>query len=138
MEYENALVQSLWPLGLYLMLVTFLVLAMLIGPSLLGGKRRARAKNDPYESGIVPATSAGHFRIPIPFYLMAIFFVIFDLEAVFLFAWAIALETAGWAGFIEAVIFILVLLAALVYLWRLGALDWRTPRQKRDLEDTSS
>lgn len=136
MEYAGELVQSLWPLGLYLFLVTGLILAMLIGPALLGGKRRARATNEPYESGVVPATPSGHFRIPIPFYLMAIFFVIFDLEAVFLFAWAIALKPAGWTGFIEAVVFILVLLAALVYLWRLGALDWRTPRQKRDLERT--
>lgn len=60
------------------------------------------------------------------------FFVIFDMEAVFLFAWAVALRESGWAGFIEAAIFIAVLLAALLYLSALGALDWRTRRQIRD------
>lgn len=135
MEYAGELVQSLWPLGLYLLLVVMVILAMLIVPALLGGKRNARATFDPYESGIVPATANKHVRIPIPFYLMAIFFVIFDLEAVFLFSWAISVRETGWAGFIEALIFILILLAALVYLWRLGALDWRTARQKRDLEN---
>lgn len=136
MEYADELVQSLWPLGLYLLLVVIIIMAMLIVPHFLGTKRNARATFEPYESGIVPATQDKHFRIPIPFYLMAIFFVIFDLEAVFLFSWAISVRETGWAGFIEASIFILILLAALVYLWRLGALDWRTSRQKRDLQRT--
>jgi NADH-quinone oxidoreductase subunit A len=73
--------------------------------------------------------------MPIPFYLFAIFFVIFDLEVVFLFAWAVAVKETGWLGFTEALIFILILFAALIYLWRLGALDWRTQRQKLDLRN---
>jgi NADH-quinone oxidoreductase subunit A len=60
------------------------------------------------------------------FYLVAMFFVIFDLEAVFVIAWALAARPLGWAGYIEILIFIGVLMAALVYLWRLGALDWGT------------
>jgi NADH-quinone oxidoreductase subunit A len=59
------------------------------------------------------------------FYLVAMFFVIFDLEAVFIFAWAIAVRETGWNGYAEAMLFITVLLATLVYLWRVGALDWR-------------
>ncbi len=74
-----------------------------------------------------------HFRMPIPFYLFAIFFVIFDLEVVFLFAWAVAVKETGWLGFSEALIFIIILFVALIYLWRLGTLDWRTERQKFEL-----
>jgi NADH-quinone oxidoreductase subunit A len=65
-------------------------------------------------------------RLSAKFYLIAVFFVIFDVEAVFLFAWAVAFRELGWAGYIEAVIFIAILGAALGYLWRQGALDWGT------------
>jgi NADH-quinone oxidoreductase subunit A len=66
------------------------------------------------------------------FYLVAMFFVIFDLEAVFLYAWAVAVRELGWAGYAEAIVFIVVLLVGLAYLWRQGALDWgTTARMKR-------
>ena len=110
-----------------------LVCAMLLLSHLLGARRRDKATDDPFESGIVSVGSA-RFHITIPFYLVAILFVIFDLEAVFLFAWAIALRDAGWPGFIEAVVFIVILIAALVYLWRIGALDWKLERPKRASE----
>jgi NADH-quinone oxidoreductase subunit A len=64
-------------------------------------------------------------RLSAKFYLVAMFFVIFDLEAVFLFAWAVSVRETGWAGYAEAAVFIAVLLATLVYLSRVGALDWR-------------
>ena len=64
-------------------------------------------------------------RFSAKFYLVAMFFVIFDLEAVFLFAWAVAVRETGWAGYVEVLLFITVLLATLAYLWRVGALDWR-------------
>lgn len=96
----------------------------------LGERHKAHARNEPYESG-VEATGTARLRLSAKFYLVAMFFVIFDLEAVFIVAWAIGLMELGWAGYIEIVIFIGVLLAALVYLWRLGALDWgpQTARQ---------
>ena len=106
---------------------------MLLLSHLLGGRRRDRATNEPFESGIVSVGSA-RFHVTIPFYLVAILFVIFDLEAVFLFAWAIALREAGWPGFIEVVVFITILIAALIYLWRIGALDWKLERPKRTSE----
>jgi NADH-quinone oxidoreductase subunit A len=66
------------------------------------------------------------------YYLVSVFFVVFDLEAVFLFAWAGAAREAGWAGYCEVLLFVGVLAAALVYLWRVGALDWaRKPRGSR-------
>jgi len=134
MTYGEELISHIWPLSLFLIMVGGLIVLMLTLPALLGGKRVSRAVNEPYECGIVPVGST-HFRMPIPFYLFAIFFVIFDLEVVFLFAWAVAVKETGWLGFTEALIFILILFAALIYLWRLGALDWRTSRQKLDLRN---
>ena len=131
MSYGASMILDLWPMILYLTLLIGLIAMMLIGPYFLGSRRNARATGEPYECGIVPVGTA-QYRVPIPFYLFAIFFVIFDLEAVFLFIWAISVRETGWAGFIEAFIFIAILLVALFYLWRLGALDWRTLRQKQD------
>jgi NADH-quinone oxidoreductase subunit A len=134
MTYGEELISHIWPLALFLVMLCGLIVLMLTLPALLGGRRVSRAVNEPYECGIVPVGST-HFRMPIPFYLFAIFFVIFDLEVVFLFAWAVAVKETGWLGFTEAFIFILILFAALIYLWRLGALDWRTQRQKLDLRN---
>jgi NADH-quinone oxidoreductase subunit A len=89
----------------------------------LGQRHKDRATGEPYESGIVP-TGGARLRLPVKYYLVAMLFVIFDLEAVFLFAWAVAAREAGWTGYISAAVFIGVLLAALVYLWRAGALEW--------------
>lgn len=90
---------------------------------ILGQRHSERATNEPYEGGITPTGSA-RVRLSAHFYLIALFFVIFELEAVFLFAWAVAARELGWMGYIEALVFIGILLAALVYLWRIGALDW--------------
>jgi NADH-quinone oxidoreductase subunit A len=107
--------------------------------SVLGERHSQKATGEPYESGIV-STGSARLRLSADFYLVAMFFVIFDLEAVFLVAWAVAARQAGWAGYIEVLIFIGILGAALVYLWRIGALDWgamgRTTRGNR--QDRSS
>lgn len=131
MAYETALIDHLWPIIIFLILLIGLIGVMLIVPFLLGSRRKARATGEPYESGIVPVFQ-DNYKVPIPFYLFAIFFVIFDLEAAFLFAWSISIREAGWLGLIEASVFIFILFVALIYLWRLGALDWRTQRQKAD------
>lgn len=115
---------TLGNLAFYAALVIGLCVAFLGLSFVLGQRTRLRpATVEPYESGIV-GTGSTAFRLSSKFYLVAVFFVIFDLEAVFIFAWAVAAREAGWAGYIELLIFILILLAALVYLWRLGALDW--------------
>jgi NADH-quinone oxidoreductase subunit A len=119
---------DLWPLAIYLAIVLALVVAMLGLSFVLGQRHHERATDSPYESGILSQGSA-RVRLPAQFYLVAMFFVIFDLEAVFLFAWAIAVREAGWAGYSVAFVFIAVLLATLVYLWRVGALDWRQGRR---------
>jgi len=124
---------ELTPFLIYFAAVLVVVVTML-GLSYILGQRVSRPSKDlPYESGIVSVGSA-HFRISVHFYLPAILFIIFDLEVVFLFAWAVAVRESGWPGFIEICVFILILLAALFYLWRIGALDWRTQTQRRELK----
>lgn len=103
---------------------------MLLVSSIAGGRDWGRAKNDPFESGVVSSGGA-HIRFSAKFYLVAMFFVIFDVEALFLYAWAVSVREDGWAGFIEVTIFVVVLLVGLVYLWRLGALDWAPEARKR-------
>lgn len=119
------IVPSTWPLLAYFFIVAALVASMLIFSWLLGERARQRSTAEPYESGIAPTGSA-RIRLDIKFYMVAMLFVIFDVEAAFIYAWAVALRELGWAGFVEAAVFILVLFAALVYLWRMGALDWGT------------
>ena len=114
---------SMWPLGLYFLLVLLLVGGMLLVSYLLGQRHREPATNAPYEGGIASEGSA-RVRLSAKFYLIAMFFVIFDLEAVFLFAWAVAARALGWPAFWEVVVFVGILAAVLVYLWRVGALDW--------------
>lgn len=119
-----------WSFATFLLAVAALCSFMLGASYLLGGRDWGRAKNEPFESGVVSVGSA-RLRFSAKFYLVAMFFVIFDVEAVFLFAWAIAARDVGWAGFVEVFIFIAVLLAGLFYLWRIGALDWAPASRAR-------
>jgi NADH-quinone oxidoreductase subunit A len=114
---------GLWPLGAYFILVVILLAVMLFLSYVLGEKHKEQATDEPYEAG-APIIGTARQRLTAKFYLVAMFFVIFDLEAVFIVAWALTARSLGWAGYIEILIFIGVLLAALIYLWRLGALDW--------------
>ncbi len=103
---------------------TFLLIAGMLGASyLLGGVRSGRAMDEPFESGILPVGQA-RLRLPVQYYVIGMFFVIFDMEAVFVFSWAIVVRPAGWAGYIGILLFLAVLLATFAYLWRVGALDW--------------
>ena len=120
-----------WALVVYVAAV-FAIVGLMLGFSwVLGGRSHGRAKAEPFECGMVPVGDA-RVRISAKFYLMAMFFVIFDLEAVFLYAWAVSVRQSGWAGFAEALIFIVVLLAGLLYLWSLGGLDWAPTRERID------
>jgi len=125
----------LWPLVVYFAAVLLLVIAMLTLSQIFGARARRQPDALPYESGMVPTGSA-RSRFDVLFFLNAMFFVIFDLETMFVIAWAIAFPELGWAGYIEIVIFILVLFFALVYLWRQGALDWTTRRERIQYEQS--
>src|SRR3954469_22060421 len=121
---------NLWPLAVYLVIVSTLVVAMLGLSFVLGERHHNRATGSPYESGILSQGSA-RVRLSAKFYLVAMFFVIFDLEAVFIFAWAISVRETGWTGYAEAFVFVFILLVTLAYLWRVGALEWGSDRFKR-------
>ena len=117
-------------LVLYIALVIGLCVVMLGLSWVLGERTRyTRATLDPYESGIVHVGFA-RYRFSAKFYLMAMFFVIFDLEAVFVYAWAVSARESGWPGYIEMLVFLVILVAGLAYLWRLGALDWAPKPRK--------
>ena len=121
---------SLWPLLVYFALVLALVVSMIVLSSLLGQRHQERATGEPYESGIV-STGSARLRLSANFYLVAMLFVIFDVEAVFIIAWALVVRDVGWSGYIGIVLFIGILALALLYEWRQGALDWVTPRLRR-------
>jgi NADH-quinone oxidoreductase subunit A len=114
---------ALWPLVVYAAAVLALVATMLTVSWLLGQRHGGRETGEPYESGIAPTGSA-RLRFSANFYVIAMFFVIFDLEVAFIVAWAVAIRELGWPGYVGALLFIGVLLSALLYEWKLGALDW--------------
>jgi NADH-quinone oxidoreductase subunit A len=118
-----------WPLVAYCAAVLVLVGGMTAVSFVLGQRHTGKATIQPFESGIVTVGYA-RYRVPVKFYLVAMFFVIFDLETVFIFAWAVAFRDVGWAGYIDMLAFVGVLVAALIYLWRLGALDWGPLRER--------
>lgn len=114
---------ELLPFAVYFGAVVLLVLTMLGLSWLLGQRRANKATNLPFESGVVPVGSS-QIQLSVEFYLIAIFFVIFDLETVFIFAWAVAFFELGWEGYAAIMVFIVVLAVALIYELRSGALDW--------------
>jgi len=128
----------MWPLAVYFLAIVVIVSVMLGLSYVLGERKPGREQSEPYESGMA-TTGPGRVRLTARFYLIAMFFVIFDLEVVFLIAWAVSARELGWLGYIEIVIFSSVLLAALIYLLRVGALDWapNTMRRRREVEKDS-
>jgi NADH-quinone oxidoreductase subunit A len=112
-----------WPLVVYFVFVVVLVAAVLVVSYLLGQRHSEPATGETYEGGIVAEGSA-HVRFSMRYYLVAMFFVVFDLEAVFVYAWAGAARELGWPGYWAVVLFVATLAAALLYVWRVGALDW--------------
>lgn len=121
--------EAYWPIGVYFAAIVLLTAAMLVLSYLLGQRHHDRATGSPFESGIVSEGSA-HVRLSAKFYMIAMFFVIFDLEAIFLFAWAVAVRELGWHGYFEVLVFVGILVIALGYLWRIGALDWTSQRKR--------
>jgi NADH-quinone oxidoreductase subunit A len=113
----------IWPLFLYGLIVLSLV-GIMIGLSyFLGQRHKERATDDPYEGGILSHGSA-RIRFSSQFYLIAMLFVIFDVETIFIFSWAIAFRELGWYGYAGVMVFIILLVVVLIYEWRVGALDF--------------
>lgn len=126
---------------LELLVYTILVVGMaciIIGLShFLGKPTRNKVKDGPYESGVAP-TGAAHVKTSIPYYLVAIFFLMFDVEMAFLFAYAMGVRELGWDGFVKVLIFIGFLAGGLAYIWLRGGLQWRHPSKKVPSNHSSS
>src|SRR5437763_16472900 len=110
-------------LGVFILAtLAFAVIAVIIS-TLLGPKNPSPTKSQPYECGIVPAETARR-RLPIGFYLTAMLFIVFDVEAIFIYPWAVLVRQLSVNGLIEMGIFIAVLALTLLFVWRKGALEW--------------
>ena len=129
-DSQSALLQELWPLAVYVAAAFGLVVSMIGLSYLLGERRTGRARGEPYESGLAP-TGTAWIRFDIKYFLVAVFFVIFDVESIFVFAWAVVARDAGLEAYLAIAIFIGVLMAALCYLWRMGALEWGEMKRDR-------
>ena len=126
---------SPWEPGVFSLVVFGLMIMALIAlllfvASYLGQRTTNSEKFRPYESGVIPTGSA-RLRYPVPFYLVAIFFLLFDVEGAYIFSWAIAWEELGWAGWLQISFFITVLILGLAYIWNKGGLEWGPTRAKK-------
>lgn len=101
------------------------VITMLVLASILGPKNKTATKQLPFECGSVSVGDVGQQRFNVRFYLVAMLFILFDIEVIFLYPWAVSLETIGWFGYVQMLIFIVVLSVGLLYVWRKGVLDWK-------------
>ena len=113
------------PLFIFLGAVVVFGLLALFVPAFLAGSRESAAKDLPYECGIVPRSPA-HRRFSVSFYRTAMLFIIFDVEAIFIYPWAVILRGLRWFGIAEMAVFVAILLVALGYVWKKGALEWGT------------
>jgi NADH-quinone oxidoreductase subunit A len=111
------------PIGLQIVAAALLAGALLGLSTFLGHPRKSRTDMSPYECGVDPIEPAGK-RYTVRFYMVAMLFILFDIEAAFLYPWAVVFRDLGLPGFLEMVAFIGVLLVGYLYCWRRGALDW--------------
>jgi NADH-quinone oxidoreductase subunit A len=111
------------PVVIMLLLAAATAAGMLVATSVIGPKKKFADKMEPFECGESPIVSPKQ-RFSVKFYLVALFFVIFDIEAVFVYPWAVLFRDLGLFGFIEMMIFITILAIGLLYVWRRGALEW--------------
>lgn len=109
---------------LILLLAAMILSAVLVGVStFIGYQRPSRTKQQAYECGVTPTGDARE-PVSVKFYLVAMVFILFDVEAIFLYPWAFVYRSLHWFGFIEMLMYILILLVGYIYLWKKGALDW--------------
>jgi NADH-quinone oxidoreductase subunit A len=120
---------SFYHVAIYSLVSVILIGGLLLAAWWLGAKRTSVVKQMPYESGVAPSGSA-RLAWPVPFYLIAIFFIVFDVEAAFIFTWAVAWDLLGITGLVQITVFIVILFAGLVWLWVKGGLDWGPSRER--------
>jgi NADH-quinone oxidoreductase subunit A len=122
---------GVFSLVVFTVLVMLFIASQLFLAAWLGEKKKSPEKSRPYECGIIPTGSAS-FRYPVPFYLVAIFFLIFDVEGAFILTWAVVYREVGLAGYAQMSFFIVLLLAGLFYIWKQGGLDWKEAYNRAD------
>ncbi len=115
--------ETLFPIIFLVAFATFIALVMVVVSVVLGRRTKSGAKGDPYESGIEPLGDTKQ-RFPVKFYLIAVLFILFDIEVVFLYPWAVIYQKLGMFGFIEILVFIIILLVGYFYILGKGALKW--------------
>ena len=128
MNPSGGAAMTLWPLALYVGAAVIIIAAILL-VSRFSGERRTDRTPVPYESGL-PPTGSTHIHLSVNYYLIAMFFLIFDIEAAFIFAWAVSVREAGWGGYAAMAVFVAILITGFVFLWREGALDLKTRPRK--------
>ncbi len=112
------------PLLVMFVLAFGFVVFSVAAAAVTGPKRYNRAKLDSYECGIEPTPQAIGGRFPVKYYITAMLFIVFDIEIIFLYPWAVYFDAMGWFGLAEMVVFIATVFVAYVYVWRRGGLDW--------------
>jgi NADH-quinone oxidoreductase subunit A len=115
--------QTYFPIGVVLLVAVGQAFLLLGLANTLGPRRPNPSKSAVFECGSVPEGSARD-RFGVKFYVVALLFIVFDIEAVFLFPWAVLFTELGWAGYLEMLIFVATLVAGLAYVWKKGVLDW--------------
>jgi NADH-quinone oxidoreductase subunit A len=113
------------PIAVVFLLAGVLALALSGLASFLGPKRPSSIKSDTFECGSISVGTARQ-RFAVKFYVVALLFIVFDVEAVFLYPWAVNFQALGWFGYVEMLIFAATLVVGLVYIWKKGALNWET------------
>jgi NADH-quinone oxidoreductase subunit A len=122
----TSLTETYFPVLVQALLAMALAAGLLTVSYLLGKRVRNKVKDMPYESGIVPTGDARQ-RFSVKFYLVAMLFILFDIEAIFLYPWAVVFRDLRMAGFVEMLIFVVLILSGFFYIWKKGALDWSKP-----------
>ena len=115
--------QTYFPIGVVLLVAVGQAFLLLGLANTLGPRRPSLVKSAPFECGSEPVGSARD-RFGVKFYVVALLFIVFDIEAIFLYPWAVLFTELGWAGYVEMAIFIFTVVVGLVYVWKKGVLDW--------------
>src|ERR1039457_1258813 len=126
----NSPTEVYFPVLVQALLAMALAAGLLSVSYLLGKKVRNRVKDMPYESGIVPTGDARQ-RFSVKFYLVAMLFILFDIEAIFLYPWVVVYRELKMFAFVEMLIFVIMTLSGFFYIWKKGALDWAEPDRSR-------
>ena len=128
----TTLAETYFPVLVQILIALAVAVGMIGASALIGRRVKDKAKNSPYESGMKPVGDARH-RFSVKFYLVAMVFILFDIEAIFLYPWAVVYRELKLFAFVEMLLFIVLVLCGFFYIWKKGVLDWSSDEQ-RDLE----